>query len=67
MDLGLRRKKTRGHGSRNAALAMAFKLIESAEKRWRRLNASHLVELVHAGVRFEDGIESKSTAERYAA
>ena len=65
--LGLRRKKTRGHGSRNAALAMAFKLIESAEKRWRRLNASHLVELVHAGVRFEDGIESKSTAERYAA
>ncbi len=65
--LGLRRKKTRGHGSRNAALGMAFKLIESAEKRWRRLNAPHLVELVYAGIRFEDGIERKSTAERYAA
>lgn len=65
--LGLRRKKTRGHGSRNAALGMAFKLIESAEKRWRRLNAPHLVELIHAGVRFEDGVERKSTAERYAA
>lgn len=65
--LGLRRKKTRGHGSRNAALAMGFKLIESAEKRWRRLKAPHLVELVYAGIRFEDGIERKSTAERYAA
>ncbi len=65
--LGLRRKKTRGHGSRNAALAMAFKLLESAAKRWRKLNAPHLVELVYAGVRFEDGLERKSTAERDAA
>jgi transposase-like protein len=65
--LGLRRKKTRGHGSRNAALAMAFKLFESAEKRWRKLKAPQLVELVYAGVRFEDGVEKKSTAESDAA
>jgi transposase-like protein len=65
--LALRRKKTRGHGSRNAALAMAFKLLESAEKRWRKLQAPHLVELIYAGVRFEDGVERNSTAERDAA
>jgi putative transposase len=65
--LGLRRKKTCGRGSRSAALALAFKLLESAEKRWRKLNAPHLVELVCAGVRFEDGVRTKSTAERDAA
>jgi hypothetical protein len=48
-------------------LLWAFKLLESAEKRWRKLNAPQLVELVYAGVRFEDGVERKSTAERDAA
>jgi transposase-like protein len=41
--------------------------IESAEKRWRKLNAPHLVELVYTGVRFEDGNQTKSTPERHAA
>ena len=36
-------------------MAMAFKLIESAEKRWRVVNAPHLVALVRAGARFEKG------------
>ena len=31
----LRTKVTKGHGSKAAALAMAFKLIESAQRRWR--------------------------------
>jgi hypothetical protein len=34
---------------------MAFKLLLSAEKRWRRVNAPHLVALVRAGVKFPDG------------
>jgi transposase-like protein len=68
---GHRRKKTRGHGSRRAALGMAFKLFESAEKRWRRVNAPHLVELVvelvALGVEFQDGIQVRSTLRRDAA
>jgi hypothetical protein len=34
---------------------MAFKLIESARHRWRAVNAPHLVALVRAGARFENG------------
>jgi transposase-like protein len=50
-----RTRTTKGAGSREAGLAMAFKLLTQAEKRWRRLNAPHLVALVQAGVRFPDG------------
>jgi transposase-like protein len=51
----LRTKVTRGAGSRTAALAMVFKLVESAQARWRAVNAPHLVALVRAGARFERG------------
>ena len=44
-----RTKVTRGPGSRAAGLAMAFKLIEAAQARWRAVNAPHLVALVRAG------------------
>jgi transposase-like protein len=50
-----RTKITRGPGSRAAGLAMAFKLIEAAQHRWRALNAPHLVALVRAGAVFESG------------
>ncbi|MFD0656089.1 IS256 family transposase [Thermocatellispora tengchongensis] len=50
-----RTKVTKGPGSRAAGLAMAFKLIESAQKRWRAVNAPHLVALVRAGARFVKG------------
>lgn len=39
----------------SAALAMDFKLVESAQARWRAVNAPHLVTLVRAGARFERG------------
>lgn len=42
-------------GSRAAGLAMVFKLVESAQARWRVINGSHLVPLVRAGARFERG------------
>ncbi|WP_369362659.1 IS256 family transposase [Streptomyces sp. CG4] len=51
----LRTKVTHGAGSRIAALAMVFKLVESAQARWRAVNAPHLVALVRAGARFERG------------
>ena len=50
-----RTKITRGPGSRAAGLAMAFKLIEAAQDRWRAVNAPHLVALVRAGATFVDG------------
>lgn len=50
-----RTRTTKGAGSRDAGLAMAFKLKAMAEKRWRKLNSPHLVCLVQAGVIFPDG------------
>jgi putative transposase len=52
----LRTKVTRGAGSPAAALAMVFKLVESAQDRWRAITGAHLVSLVRAGARFENGV-----------
>jgi putative transposase len=52
----LRTKVTKGPGSKAAGLAMAFKLLEAAQDRWRAVNAPHLVALVRAGVKFEKGV-----------
>ncbi|MEO9220917.1 MAG: transposase, partial [Mycobacteriaceae bacterium] len=51
----LRQRITKGPGSRAAGVAMACKLIQSAERRWRAVNAPHLVALVRAGAKFEKG------------
>ena len=51
----LRQRVTKGPGSRAAGIAMAFKLIQSAQGRWRAVNAPHLVPLVRAGATFEKG------------
>jgi putative transposase len=50
-----RTRVTKGPGSRDAGLAMVFKLLEAAEGRWRAVNGPHLVALVRAGARFERG------------
>ncbi|MYT68357.1 MULTISPECIES: IS256 family transposase [unclassified Streptomyces] len=52
----LRTKVTGGAGSPAAALAMVFKLVESAQTRWRAITGARLVALVRAGARFESGI-----------
>jgi putative transposase len=52
----LRTKVTKGPGSRAAGLAMAFKLIEAAQERWRAVNGPHLVALVRAGAVFRNGV-----------
>ncbi len=51
-----RSKITKGPGSRAAGIAMAFKLIEAAQARWRAVNAPHLVALVRAGALFRNGV-----------
>lgn len=53
----LRQRVTKGAGSRQRGLAMAFKLLEMAELRWRRLNGAALLPLVRAGVSFMDGVQ----------
>ena len=65
----LRTKVTKGPGSRAAGLAMAFKLIESAQARWRSINAPHLVPLVRAGATFRKGVlvENESQDQEVAA
>jgi putative transposase len=55
----LRQGVTKGAGSRTRALMMAFKLLEMAEERWRKVNGSELLPLVRAGVRFVDGVQEK--------
>jgi putative transposase len=52
----LRTRVTKGPGSKQAGLAMAFKLLEAAEQRWRAVNGPHLVALVRAGAVFQKGV-----------
>ena len=44
------------------ALLMAFKLLDMAQKRWRRVNAPHLVALVREGVPFTGGTQIRNAA-----
>jgi len=53
----LRHRRTKGNGSRTACLAMVFKLVQSAEHHWRRLNGHQLIPDVIAGIQFIDGIK----------
>ena len=46
---------TKGPGSRAAGLAMAYKLLDAAQQRWRAVNGPHLVALVRAGATFHKG------------
>ena len=52
----LRHKRTKGSGSRVTCLAMVFKLMQSAEKTWRKLNGHKLLADVIQGVQFKNGI-----------
>jgi transposase-like protein len=63
----LRTNKTKGAGSRTAGLAMAYKLLDAAQARWRCVNAPHQVALVRAGATFVDGFTIEREDRRYAA
>lgn len=51
----LRHRRTKGNGTRRASLAMMFKLGQSAEKRWRRLNGHEQIIHLLSGRIFKDG------------
>jgi transposase-like protein len=67
----LRIKVTKGAGSKKAALAMGYKLLDAAQERWRRVNGHELVTDVLAGVKFKDGVkvtdDDTTTDEKVAA
>jgi transposase-like protein len=52
----LRTRVTRRARRRDSALYLVFKIVQRLSERWQPLHGRHLVELVVAGSRFEDGI-----------
>ena len=63
----LRTKRTRSCGSRDTTLAMIYKLIESAQGRWKRIKGFALLTLVVNNVKFIDGLQVKDQSESAAA
>jgi transposase-like protein len=69
----LRTRVTKGAGSKKAALAMAYKLLDAAQERWRRFNGHERVADVLAGATFKDGVKAtdndddEMTGEKVAA
>jgi transposase-like protein len=63
----LRTKKTRSCGSRKTTLTMVFKLVQSAENRWRRLRGFKLLADVITGIKFVNGERAEDQADRKAA
>ena len=58
----LRHRRTKGSGSRAACLAMVFKLVEHAQRHWRKLDGHQLIPLLLEGRRFKDGIIDKTNS-----
>jgi hypothetical protein len=63
----LRTKRTRNCGSRDTTLAMVFKLLESAQKNWKRIKGFNLLTLVVSNVKFKDGEQVQDQSDRSAA
>ena len=64
-----RTRVTKGAGSRRRGLVMAYKLLDAAQDRWRKVNSPELVALVRAGIQFKDGnqVERRTDGSRDAA
>jgi transposase-like protein len=60
----LRQRVTKGAGSRTKGLLMAYKLLDMAQARWRRLDGADLLPLVRAGIDFVDGVQQKGEINR---
>ena len=63
----LRQRVTKGAGSRTKGLLMAYKLLDMAQARWRRLDGAHLLPLVRAGIGFADGVQQEGKVNRTKA
>jgi len=57
-----RTKRTKGCLSRKTGLAMAFKLMMSAQKKWRKLDGQNRLPEIIQGVEFRDGIRHVQAA-----
>lgn len=58
----LRRKRTKGWGSRSASLTMMFKLAETATNGCRARNGRKLLPDVLQGIPFQDGLSLNQAA-----
>lgn len=63
----LRTDKIKNCGNRTTTLTMAFKLVENAQGRWRRLKGYSLLADVIAGVVFKDGNKVEAHLDQKAA
>ena len=63
----LRTKKSKNCGSRTTTLAMVFKLMQSAQKKWRKLKGFNLLQLVVNNVKFKDGVQVTEQSNKDAA
>ncbi|GAA3902848.1 IS256 family transposase [Halomonas cibimaris] len=63
----LRSKRSRSCGSRDTTLAMVFKLLQSAQQRWKRIAGFNKLEQVVNDVRFQDGEPLTDQSDRTAA
>lgn len=63
----LRTKKSKNCGSRDTTLAMVYKLMQSAQKRWIKIRGFQLLTLVANNVEFKDGLQVIEQSDRSAA
>lgn len=63
----LRSKRSKNCGSRDTTLAMVYKLMESAQKKWRKIQGFSLLTLVVNNVPFVDGELVKEQSDRSVA
>jgi putative transposase len=63
----LRQRVTKGAGSRTKGLLMAYKLLDMAQARWRRLDGASLLPLARAGIVFVDGVQQEGKASKMKA
>jgi transposase-like protein len=54
--------RSKGCLSNRTALAMVFRLVEGAQKNWRRLDGYSLLPKLILGVKFSNGLEVIATA-----
>ena len=63
----LRTHKSRNCGSRNTTLAMVFKLMQCAQKKWIKIRGFSLLTLVVNNVVFVNGVQISEQSDRVAA
>ena len=63
----LRTDKVKNCGSRKTTLAMAWQLMTTAQKRWRKLRGYALLADVIEGVKFRDGERVENADQQQAA